>query len=413
MSYVRLNIIDNEQTISGEVHGFLGDALVAALTAEPETVGELAAALGRFIKPASEWPVFQGFAGHELFEPYDAGVLVIDLAARVVAVESTYSCPAVSGSVRVQSDFADDDEDIMVPYRLPDDWLFVYSIPEYEGVCRERRRARRALPPLEAREVLYGKALPEFIRQQWSAAHGEFVSEAIGLDEDARAEVRWKTMGRIHEQWLMTAREDLRGQTVREVLFAKRDFIDFELHSRALQWSFAKECPPALPVDSHAYKFAGIGAHEWVVYYDLIRYLLESCFEQDGPEAEQLAKLQEDWLNQPSADFSGRTPAHIIDTERRRVNLTASAQKCIIDEDCEVCQMMAADFDTPMFWHLDGCNMDEGFAFSFYETRDEYEAEQLRWQEFDKEFERKRKAGEYDNPFAESLVGLDDEDAPF
>ena len=405
MSYIRLNIIDNEQAISGEVHGFLGDALVAALTAEPETVGELAEALGRFIKPASDWPVFQGFAGHELLEPYDAWVLVIDLAARVVAVESTYSCPAAEGNVRVQSDFADDEEDIMVPYRLPDDWLFVYSIPEYEGVCCERRRARRALPPLDAREVLYGRALSEFLVNE---AQGEF-AKAVNGDEDALA----KTVARIHERWLMTAREDLRGRTPREVLFAKRDFIDFDLHSRAVQWSFTKECPPALPSDSHAYKFAGIGTHEWVVYYYLIRYLLEECFGQDAPDVEVLEKLKEDWLNQPSTEFSGRTPARIIEQERRRMNITMSAHECIVDEDCEICQMMAADFDTPMFWHLDGCNMDDSFAFSFYQTRDEYEAEQLRYEEFNKEFERKRKAGEYDNPFAESLAGFADDDAPF
>ena len=413
MSYIRLNIIDNRQAISGEVHGFLGDALVAALTGEPETVGELATALGRFIKPASDWPVFQGFAGHELFEPYDAGVLVIDLAARAVAVDSSYSCPAASGSVRVPSGFADDDEDVMVPYRLPDDWLFVYSIPDYEGVCRERRRARLALPPLDAREVLYGRALLEFLVNE---AHKEFAKEVSALDaggEDAVAEVKGQTMARIHERWLMTAREDLRGQTPREVLFAKREFIDFDLHSRALQWSFTKVCPPALPLDSYAYKFAGIGTHEWVVYYYLIRYLLEECSGQAAPDVELLERLKEAWLNQPDAEFSGRTPARIIEQERRRMNITMSAHECIIDEDCELCQMMAADFDTPMFWHLDGCNMDEGFAFSFYETRDEYEAEERRYEEFNKEFERKRKAGEYDNPFAESLAGFDDDDAPF
>lgn len=41
MSYVRLNITDPTQTINDEIHGYLGDALVAALTAEPEMVGEL------------------------------------------------------------------------------------------------------------------------------------------------------------------------------------------------------------------------------------------------------------------------------------------------------------------------------------------------------------------------------------
>jgi hypothetical protein len=40
MSYIRLNITDQNQTISDEVHGYLGNDVVA-LTAELETVEEL------------------------------------------------------------------------------------------------------------------------------------------------------------------------------------------------------------------------------------------------------------------------------------------------------------------------------------------------------------------------------------
>jgi hypothetical protein len=42
----------------------------------------------------------------------------------------------------------------------------------------------------------------------------------------------------------------------------------------------------------------------------------------------------------------------------------------------------------PAFWHLDGCNMDPGFVFSTYQTREEWEAEKRRWQESYDEFER-------------------------
>ena len=41
----------------------------------------------------------------------------------------------------------------------------------------------------------------------------------------------------IHAKWLVTPRDDLRGQSPREVLLAKRESIDFDLHSRELQWS--------------------------------------------------------------------------------------------------------------------------------------------------------------------------------
>ncbi len=40
--------------------------------------------------------------------------------------------------------------------------------------------------------------------------------------------------------------------------------------------------------------------------------------------------------------------------------------------------------------------MDEGFEFSFYKNRAEFEEEVRRQEEFDREFERDWKAGRYD-----------------
>jgi len=34
----------------------------------------------------------------------------------------------------------------------------------------------------------------------------------------------------------------------------------------------------------------------------------------------------------------------------------------------------------PTFWHLDGCNMDNEFVFSVCRTREEWEAERLKWE---------------------------------
>jgi hypothetical protein len=43
---------------------------------------------------------------------------------------------------------------------------------------------------------------------------------------------------------------------------------------------------------------------------------------------------------------------------------------------------MMADGDFgPMFWHLDGCNMDDDFPFSFYRTRAEWDEERRRMEE--------------------------------
>ncbi|HEY6330659.1 MAG TPA: hypothetical protein VI756_15080, partial [Blastocatellia bacterium] len=76
------------------------------------------------------------------------------------------------------------------------------------------------------------------------------------------------------------------------------------------------------------------------------------------------------------------------------------------------------------FLHLDGCNMDDAFVFSTYETIEEWEAEQRRFREFTEEYERKRAAGELDEPeFGLSDIGAgyfgddgsddSDDDIPF
>ena len=394
MSYIRINITDKNQTISGEVRGATGEFLVAALCAEPETIDELTAALERFQKRESDWSPFRSFRQYKNLEPYDAGILVIDLAGRTIAVDSSYAPVSGSGDVRVSSDFVD--EDLSVPFRLSDDWLFVHSISEYEGICRRRREDRLKNPAFDARRILFGEPLVEFIARECAAAKDSG-------DEEIFTE--------IHAKWLMTAREDLRGKTPREILLEKRDFIDWDLHSRALQWSFTKVCPPALPLDSYAYLYAGFGTHETVVYYDLFRFLLEAGFENlragnSAPldeEIERLSGLKNEWLDFPQPYFSGRKPAAIIEAERRRMNLTMSSHECLIDEDCPLCVAAAEDFDTPMFWHLDGCNMDDRFEFSFYKTLEEWESEQRRYAEFNREFDegkwREREPSDFTGDF--------------
>ena len=49
---------------------------------------------------------------------------------------------------------------------------------------------------------------------------------------------------------------------------------------------------------------------------------------------------------------------------------------------------MMADMPGPVFWHLDGCNMDDDFAFDIYHrTREEWEEEQREYEEYSKRFE--------------------------
>lgn len=187
------------------------------------------------------------------------------------------------------------------------------------------------------------------------------------------------------------------------------------------------KAPPPLARDSHAYRFAGFGTNEYVIYYYLLRHLLSVCLERlevaqtlvredsevaqtsvcveesasvdpqseiRNPKSEVawLEELKQAWLNEQNEDFDGRIPSAIIESERRRIPLVMSAKSMMIDEDCDLCRLMGGetgeDFG-PGFWHLDGCNMDEGFVFSTYRSREEWEEAERRRKEFDEEFNRK------------------------
>jgi len=394
MSNLRLNITDQNQTIHDTVHLYFVEALLAALTAEPETIDELGLALARFIKPPENRSPFSEFKNGTNLDTYDTGVALIDLASRVIAVDTGEFEDPREGSIHVLSEFAEDD--VYVPYRLSSDWLFVSSIAEYESAVKGRREGR--LTPLDAREILFGRALSEFIA-------GECL-ESSGSQDDS-------LFTKIHAKWLTTPREDLRDMTPREVLLEKKDFIDFDLHSRALQWSFTKECPPPLSPTATVYRFSGFGTHEIVLYYELFRYLLHECFENSTrpfylvEETERLEQIKSTWLNTPNKDYYGRTPSQLIEFERRRVNITMSAKEFMVDDDCDACELAALHFDTPMFWHLDGCNMDEDFEFSFHKTREEFDEEERQRIEFNRQFDIDYKAGKYDKPFDEWPIDSD------
>jgi hypothetical protein len=140
MSEIRLNIITKTQTISGTIHGSFGDVIVASLTAEPETIEELETAIQRYIKRESDWSVFRSFRKSENFEPYDAGLLVIDLIAKVIMADSTYSYYSTEGTVRIKTET---DEDFSLPYCLADDWKRVGSVAEFHFAQQKGREKQQ------------------------------------------------------------------------------------------------------------------------------------------------------------------------------------------------------------------------------------------------------------------------------
>ncbi len=203
---------------------------------------------------------------------------------------------------------------------------------------------------------------------------------------------------------MMTPREDLRGATPRQAMLSRHRFTEAGLQDREEQWSLTDHCPPGLDPNCAAYRLAGFGTHEVVVYYDLVRELLWRCHGDlarslDGPssagltrenfvagEIPRLAQLREQWLDAPYSDLGGRTARSVIHNERARIPEGESGAEAMIDDDCPLCQMQA-ELPGPVFWHLDGSHMDDDFAFSiWHETLEEWERERRRWDDFNRRF---------------------------
>ncbi len=419
---VTVTIIDADRALHDTMPVGMADVLLAALTAEPETLEELEAAIARYDRPIVKHGFIKHLDAGYSETPWDAGLLIIDLPARLIAAatEAALYRPAPDGYALYCPDPPPDwskasEEDVVwVSYRLSDDWLFVNSIEDWRALSERRRRERASNPPFDARPILFGK-ISEFIVAQCAAARG------AGMEDPIAA---------IHEAWMMTPRDDLRGQTPRQVLLAKRDIIDCDLESRARQWSFTGQCPPPLRRESAAYHFAGFGAHSNVVYFDLLRFLLRECWERlpaNPPETlteeiAQLERLKDEWLKE-GGDFR-HSPGWILEQERLRAPVTASAAEVMIDEDCSMCQMAADPDFGPMFWHLDGSDMDleDNWVFSFHPTRESWEAERREWEEMSRKFNREQAQREAETEWAggarifddrRATTDKDEDDAPF
>jgi hypothetical protein len=370
MSELRINILDASRAINGTLHGSLTDSILAGLAAEPETIEELEDAMVRFVKRADDRRHLAGFVGGVNDEPWDAGIIFVDLVARVFAAESSYSILMPEGEVQYHN--GQELTEVWLPYRVPGDWLFLDSMAEYKAAAERRRAERIAVEPLDSRPILYG-AIAQFIAREC---------------REARESKKQDPIAEIHAKWLMTPRNDLRGLPPREILLMKHEDIDYDMQWREVQWNRLKEPAPCLKKDSCAYRFAGFGTHEIVIYYDLVRTLITNCWERMREEkdisiSDEIARLEQEkvvWLDSPDPEYGGKTPSCLIEYERLRMPWVSSEKDSPFDDDCPYCQAMASANLGPGFWHLDGHNMDDDFAFSFCRTREEWEEQNNRFE---------------------------------
>lgn len=270
---------------------------------------------------------------------------------------------------------------------------------------RSRQESARFSAAISPRRVFYGRPLLEYLARE--------TFEAFDRRDKIDATVA-DIIKEIHAGWLLTPREDLCGACPRDVGQQRRNHLTWDLQDQSHRWSRLGECPPGLDESTFAYRYGGFGIHELVEYYELVRELLWSCWERladletqsKRPEAftvgdfladeiPRLESLRDVWLDTPDPELHGRTPRSVIERERARLPEGISGHEAIIDPDCPCCQMLA-ELPGPVFWHLDGCNMDDDFAFDIYHrTRDEWDEDQLEWEAFNRRFDAE---GDADGP---------------
>ena len=99
MSEVRLVVREADCDWSGTLHASVADRAIAALSADPTTLAELERAMTRFAKHGPSRKFLGNLYPGRNDEPYDAGLVVLDLVARMVVIDSTYSSPGHEGTV--------------------------------------------------------------------------------------------------------------------------------------------------------------------------------------------------------------------------------------------------------------------------------------------------------------------------
>ncbi len=270
--------------------------------------------------------------------------------------------------------------------------------------------------PQVNREVLFGSPMIDNLATRiLGTITGESWQASGAVDDPDK---RYPFTIAVHRDWLMTPRDDLGGKFPRQMLHGGHHWVERLTWSQRIR--FDDGAPIVAAPDSvEAYESAPMGLEEMVVYFDLIRELIaagwfwstsdeggrssigrDSSEKSIGKLAEFLADIKQDWLSSPLE--GGSLPRFIIECSRRRVPRGSGvpivgisdvqAEEHIPDCDCPLCLMVADGMFGVGFAHLDGhhLELDEEFAFSTCETRQEWNQQQREYAEFAAEMDRKQ-----------------------
>lgn len=292
-----------------------------------------------------------------------------------------------------------------------DDWLLAMHLPpwwelhadSYVGAIFQPRESQIKKRVVN-RDVLYGEVMLRDLatrlveaddQQDWMS----YTAREFEAKQD-------QLTIQIHKDWLMTPREELQGRIPRELLHGSIDWLDKVIEGQRRR--FDRGVPfTGLPKDWDPTDTGPLGRSEMCMYFSLCRTLITTGWAVLNEKREDRASLQRDeriallvsdlrdiqneWMESNFEDDVA--PSVVIEYERRRV---PRGQGVVVDGfdkpgadhdsncDCPICEMMNEGSFGVSFVSYDGyyLEVENEFAFSRYETREEWESEQMIYEDY-------------------------------
>jgi len=349
MMMCRLTVLAPEGAWQDEVSSWTSLVVMAALSAEPESLDELAEALRRY-QPE-----------HEFFDqarPTVGEVAVVDEPWCLIDLVGAHGgggrlvgVPRLRGAYKAEEDDHAEGLSLLLARHARgladseagDDW---------QAVVAARSAAPAAVPRLDARPVLFGQPLLEHL------AAGVLAGAAQGAVDEKRQRELTRA---IHAAWLMTTRADLGGRTPRELLLAHRapHLLGHGASRAAVE--HAKPPRPTVvntlaglslrrlwdhgsgPLFRPGARAAGPGVRSWCARASRSRRWSSACRVARG--------LAECAARRWPAD-----PAQLIESERRRLPVASQGEHLF--DDCPICQASEEMGVGPTFMSFDGHHLE-------------------------------------------------------
>lgn len=361
MPSVKLCVRDQNRCISGSIPSTNLDHVIASLAAEPESIEELSFALARFER-------FVPFHFSDRFEeglsdePDPGGLVILDLPARLVILNTPHANPDPSGEVPLETANTNGTKKSpAVPYHLSSTWQLHRDPRRWKSEARERREKVTLPSGRSFRRILYERVVSYLVRYCRAACGMEGSIPEYG-DRDATSGDRFSLRNEAYHSWMLNARPDIGGNMPLEILLRNNDAIAVNLRGRRQQWIYQGKAPAGVSRESGTFHGGGFGPLESHLYRRMVHHISTVALDRLSgrkdlqktdldTDIQALHRCRENYLDEPIANNSDFSRREVIEGERRRVPPVLSDGSFVPEDNCSVCRDVERN-EHPLFLRL-------------------------------------------------------------